>query len=296
MFDTHCHLNFQAFDQNVDEIIKKAKEVDISYITIPGTDIPTSKKAIAIAEKYDDVYAAVGVHPHHIASFVIPSAVEGSLADASSNKLRDSSVVLDQIEELLRNDKKGKVVAIGEIGLDRYLYTNTKYSQYTVDEKFIELQKTFFVKQLELAKEFGKSVIVHNREAKQDLLPLLREHWDSFFEQRMVFHCCEPDEELLEFAIQHRVLIGVDGDVTHNSSTGSEKRKFIKKVPLEMLVLETDSPFLIPEPLKSQKVFPNKPENLKIIAEFVAKIRNESEEMIAKKTKENAKLLFKIDG
>lgn len=289
LFDTHCHLNFKRFDKNVDEVINSARAVGVTHITIPGTDIVSSQKAIDIAQKHDSIYAAVGIHPHHVYELlsVILNKSEGSLAHASLNKLRDSSAVLREIEELLQNDK---VVAIGEIGLDRHIYEKTKYGEYHVDENFITLQKEFFIAQLALAKKYQKSVIVHNREAKQDLLPILREHWDSFFEHRMVLHCCEPDAELLQFAKDHRLFIGVDGDVTY----WPEKAEFIKNVPLDMLVLETDSPFLLPEPLRTQKKFPNSPANLPLITEFVAKTRREDFEILKKQTVENAKKLYSL--
>ena len=193
-----------------------------------------------------------------------------------------------------------KVIAIGEIGLDRHIYQKTKYENYNVNEEFMNLQKEFFVAQLKLAKKYQKSVIIHNREAKQDLLPLLNENWDSFFEGRMVFHCCEPDGELLDFAIQRGILIGVDGDVTYRT----DKQEFVKKAPPEMLVLETDSPFLTPrlpvlevacpgnqaKPLK----FPNKPENLPLIARFVARLKGKHVESIVEATTQNAKKLFNL--
>ncbi len=289
MFDTHCHLNFKAFDENVDDVIDEAKKAGVNYITIPGTDIVSSQKAIAIAEKHEGIYAAIGIHPHHVYELLKTLSHPVILSEAKDliNKIiaEDSSVV-----SLLQNDKKGKIVAVGEIGLDRHMYQKTKYGEYIVNEEFMTLQKEFFVAQIKLAKQYKKSVIIHNREAKQDLLPLLHEHWDSFFEGRMVLHCCEPDKQLLQFVKEKKIYWGVDGDITYFK----QKADFIPSVPLEQLVLETDSPFLIPEPLKSQKVFPNRPENLTLIAEYVAQLRGENDDIFKKQTEENGLTLFNL--
>jgi TatD DNase family protein len=159
-----------------------------------------------------------------------------------------------------------------------------------VDEQFMNLQKELFVAQLKLAVKYKKSVIVHNREAKGDMLPLLEDNWNSHFEGRIVFHCCEPDKKLLEFAKEHKMFIGVDGDVTYRE----DKQQFIKTVPLDMLVLETDSPFLLPEPLRTQKKYPNTPANLLLIAEFISQVRGENIEDFIQKTSQNAEMLFRL--
>lgn len=274
MFDTHCHLNFKAFKKNLPEIISQAQQSGVTNILIPGTDVKTSRDGVAIANQHDWMYSAVGIHPHHVYKLL----------------KRDDITVdseLAQIEELL-NDPK--VVAVGEIGMDKHVYEETVYKEYTVDGCFIELQKELFKKQLQLALEYDKSLILHNREAIEDLIPILKEHWDDKLRGRTVFHCCEPLEELLHFAQDHTICIGVDGDITFIE----EKQKFIAKVPKSLLVLETDSPFLLPEPLRSQKKYPNKPSNLSIIAETVAKLREVSEEELIAQTTENAKKLFNI--
>lgn len=284
MFDTHAHLNFKSFDGIVDEVIAQAKKAGVTHMTVPGTDIASSKRAIAIAEKNDNVYAAVGIHPHHVFQYVTQNKTH------VTQEIKKLAELLDSCVSSYKLHDSCPIVALGEIGLDRHIYKKTKYENYQVDELFIEAQKELFVAQLELAKKYQKSVIIHNREAKKDTLSILSKHWNSFFAGRMVLHCCEPDAELLEFAKSHHIYIGVDGDVTYQA----DKQAFIKTIPLEMLVLETDAPFLSPEPFKSQKVFPNKPANLKIIAEFVAKLYGISSEKIEKQTAENAKKLFRL--
>jgi len=277
MFDTHAHLNFKRFKKDVDTIIAHMfAEGGFVGVVIPGTDLQSSKRAVELAEKYDGVYAAVGVHPHHNYDFFT----------GTSRKL------IDDIEELLSSSKK--IVAIGEIGLDRHTYEDTKYENYHVDEAFIQSQREIFIMQLELAKKHKLSVIVHNREAIRDLMDALTEAWDPYFEGRMVFHCCEPKQELLDFAIKHNIFIGIDGDITYTTEEALQKREFIKKVPRELLVLETDSPFLLPEPLRSEKKYPNTPLNLHLIAEYVAKCRGESTEELIKRTTANAQRLFQL--
>ena len=134
-FDTHCHLNFEAFDGRVDNVINEAKKVGVEKIVIPGTDIPTSKAAIEIAEKYKGIYAAVGIHPHHVfelfkareRNFYAPAGIQSDLI---------------QIERLLQNPR---VVAIGEIWIYRHYYKKKKHQDYKVDEEFVELQNIFFL-------------------------------------------------------------------------------------------------------------------------------------------------------
>jgi Tat protein secretion system quality control protein TatD with DNase activity len=128
-FDTHCHLNFSRFKKNLDEVVQNATKAGVESIVIPGTDIKTSQKAVEIAQKYAqngrDIWAAVGIHPHHVF------------------EKKDDSHELDDLEKLLKEDR---VVAIGEIGLDRHEYEQTKYEDYHVDETFIEAQKQLFSK------------------------------------------------------------------------------------------------------------------------------------------------------
>lgn len=283
MFDTHCHLNFKAFSGKVSQVIEEAKKTGVKYFVVPGTDLETSKKAIEIEEKFDGVYAAVGIHPHHLFKL-----------KAKSQKLKVEKE-LEEIEELLNQPK---VVAVGEIGLDRYLYQKTKYKDYQVDEEFIELQKMFFIEQLKLAKKYKKAVIIHNRQARKDLLEILSSpNYELLITNySFVFHCCESDDDLLDFAQKHKIFIGVDGDVTYDE----KKQEFIKKVPLELLVLETDSPFLLPvipsltRSEKDRKKIINEPKNLPLIAEFVAKLKNVSVDKLIEKTTKNAKKLFDL--
>ena len=313
LFDTHCHLNFEAFNGRVERVISEAKKVGVNQIVIPGTDFETSKKAIKIAEKYEGIYAAVGIHPHHVFEIYSESSIpkffigkqqtEKNLISSLSKIQKQKSLHnlnikkfsfasdLDKIKNLLKNKK---VVAIGEVGIDRHIYQKTKYPDYKIEEEFVDLQKKFFLEQVKLAYKYKKGLIIHNREAKKEVLDILTTNYQLLTTHSAVFHCCEPDPELLEFAKKHRMFIGVDGDITYYK----EKQDFIKTVPLEMLVLETDSPFLTPrlrlakgETSARQN---NEPKNIPLIAEFAAKLKDVSINRLIETTTENARRLFKI--
>jgi len=218
MFDTHCHLNFDFFDNKLKDVISSAREVGVERFVIPGTDIESSKKAIKIAGHYKNVYAAIGIHP------------------TEDLEKKGVSKIIEQLREMVEDSKK--IVAIGEVGLDYYRFKSPASKQ-------IE----FLKEQIKLAKKLGLSVIFHNRVATKDFLKTVDLMWDSSLKNKIVFHACSADKTILDFAKKKGVYIGVDGDVTYDD----QKASFIKKVPLDMLVLETDSPFLTPRPVRNGK-------------------------------------------
>jgi TatD DNase family protein len=282
MFDTHCHINFKAFRKHVDEIIQSSFDAGVTTLLIPGTDVATSQRAIEIASQYEGLYVAAGIHPHHVFELYIKTK------DLQLDETQDHiSRELKAIEGMLADPR---AVAVGEIGLDRHMYIKTKYTEYQVTEEFLALQKAIMIQQLGLARTHRKAVVVHNREAAADLLSLLKDNWDEAFRGRMVFHCCEAEMDLLEFAKQQQIFIGVDGDITY----GDDKVSFIRQVPDELLVLETDAPYLLPEPLRQQKLYPNRPSNIPLIAERVAVIRGTTSQKLGQMTEENGKRLFGI--
>lgn len=274
MVDTHAHLQFNTFDGKVKEVLNAAQKAGVDTHIIPSTDIDTSKKAIELSSQFENVYAAVGIHPHHLFQMI-------------KKEEDDVSSQLKEIETLL---SAPKVVAVGEVGMDRHYYKKTKYETYHIVDEFIDLQKKALTAQMQFAIKHKKSLILHNREAIDNFLEVVDQNWDESLAYRTVFHCCEPHDQLLEFAITHTIFIGVDGDVTYSQ----EKQEFVKKVPLELLVLETDSPFLIPEPLRSQKVFPNTPANLTIILKFLSNLLKVDVKELDKITTENSKKLFSV--
>jgi TatD DNase family protein len=274
MIDTHCHLNFKAFKKTVPEVIARARESGIDTIIIPGTDVKTSTKAVEIAQANDGIYAAVGIHPHHVFKLL-------------NNPQRSKGEELKEIERLIQEDK---VVAVGEVGIDRHEYEDTVYGEYAVQEDFIMLQKELLIKQIEFAVKYKKSLILHNREAVADILEILEHYWNPWLEGHTVLHCCEPVESLLHFAQKNHVYMGIDGDVTYTK----EKQEFLPRVPLDLLVLESDSPFLLPEPLKSERKYPNEPKNILYFSKLVADLMNVSVEDLERKTTNNAKNLFSL--
>ena len=281
MFDTHCHLNFKAFEENLEIVIADAAKAGVTQIIIPGTDISSSKKAVEISRNHKNIYASVGIHPHHVFQ------AQSSNFKSQIHNLPIKTEV-KEIERLLNNKK---VVAVGEVGVDRHYYKNTKYANYQIDESFIKLQKELLASQIELALRYEKSLILHNWDAKDDLLEILRKKWEKRLEGSTVFHCCEPDKELLNFAVSHDVFIGVDGDVTYDK----KKQSFVKNIPLDHLVFETDSPYLTPEPVRSKRKFPNEPKNLTATADFLAKLVDLSIDRLIEIADENSRRLFQID-
>jgi TatD DNase family protein len=288
MFDTHCHLNFSKLSKNTGLIIENAKKAGVTHIVVPGTDIVSSVKAIEIAQKHDNVYCAVGIHPHHVFSYF----QELSLTPMTEEIKKDLKMkVVNDIAAIAKlAEKFSPVIAIGEIGIDKHQYLETKYENYEVTKDLTDLQRYIFTLQIDLAINLKKSLIIHNREAAPELLQIMREKYTTDLRGRTVFHCCEPNLEILEFAVANDIYIGVDGDVTYSR----QKQEFVKKVPLDHLVIETDAPFLLPEPLLSEKKYPNEPKNIVFIKDAVAKIKGVSPEETEKILFANSKKLFNL--
>jgi TatD DNase family protein len=267
LIDTHCHLNFKAFKKILDQVLWQSSEAGVKKIIVPGSDLESSQKAVNLACHFIHLYAAVGIHPHHIDKLKIK---KGKL--------------INQLKKLAKNNK---VVAIGECGLDYYHYPKTKYKNYIVNNKFKNKQIELFKIHLKLAKEMKLPVIIHNRLASLDIQSVINNHQSAI---SGVFHCFDGDEIFLKWVIKKGFYVGFDGNITYKKSL----QNLVKMAPMDRILLETDSPFLTPEPLKSKKNFPNKPENIKIIAREIAKIKGISFITVVKKTTANAQKLFKF--
>lgn len=290
-FDTHCHLNFKAFEGGQAKIIRRALDAGVDLFVVPGTDMTTSQTAIDLAHAHEQVYALVGIHPHHIHNYLNTSHVilwQGP--EDPQEKTVPFAHDVSGLEKLLSNPK---VVGVGEVGLDRHTYYASRHGNgIEITEEVFAMQKKLFVLQIELAARHGKSLAIHNREAKDDLIALVDEN-KSIFQKlsgRTVLHCCEAEDDLLRLALEYGFYIGVDGDVTYDA----RKMDFTKKVPLESLVLETDSPYILPEPLKSQKKYPNTPATIPIIASKIADLLGKDVGEIEAVTTANAKKLFGV--
>ncbi|MCS7183902.1 MAG: TatD family hydrolase [Patescibacteria group bacterium] len=266
LFDTHCHLNIPPLKEIYNEVIENAQKNGVKYIVIPGTNFEDSLTALEISNKFENIYCALGFHPNELIK-------------------RDLREIILDLNEIKKYLEEKKVIAVGEIGLDK------KRSN-------LKLQKELFLLQIKLAKEYKKPLIIHNREMGEEIIKVLKKEWDEFFRGKIVFHCTEPDEKILKFAKEKNIYLGFDGDLTYRE----DKQNFVKKVPLNLIVLETDSPFLLPEPLKTFvkhqthteeiRFYPNKPENLIIIFNFLANLLKMNRDLLTEKLFENSLKLF----
>ena len=251
LFDTHAHLNDEAFHADREELITSLPQKKITPVMNPGCNLEDSKKGIALAEKYDFVYCAVGSHPD------------------SADEVNES--VIEEYRDLCRHPK---VKAIGEIGLD-----------YHYEDIPRQLQKKAFIMQMELAKETGLPVIVHERDAHEDGLAIVK----SFPTVQGVFHCFSGSAELARQLVDLGWYIGFTGVLTFKNA-----RRAIEAaaaIPLERIVLETDCPYMAPEPYRGRR---NDPTYLYRMAEKLGEIRGISAEEAAAITAQNGKRLYGI--
>jgi TatD DNase family protein len=258
MFDTHCHLYEKVFNGSLDKIFSESRESGVSYFLVPGISVETSKSAIEIANTYQNTYAAVGIHPTE---------------KLNIEELPNLEMIIDELS------KDRKVVAIGEAGLDYYRFESSP-----------EIQKSFLKTHLKLAMKREKAIILHNRQATTDLLKIIKDDWQDTLRGKIIFHCSSLENEIIEFSENFDCYLGVDGDISYDEF----KRSQIKKINLNAVLLETDSPLLLPEPFRSNKLYPNKPSNLNIVAENVANLLNINKEEIIERSTLNAKRVFAI--
>ena len=254
--DSHAHLDDEKFDIDRKEIIEKIKEEGITKFISAGYSIESSKKAIELAKKYEYIYATCGISPNDI-----PQTEEELWKQ------------ITKIDELIKNNKK--IVAIGEIGLDYYWNKENK-----------EMQKLAFISQIELANKLELPIVIHTREAIMDTIEILKKHE---VKNKGVFHCCPLNRELVKEALKLDFYISFAGPVTFKNSKNA--KEIVEMVPMEKILIETDSPYLSPEPLRGKR---NDPRNVKYIAQKIADIKETNIEEIAKTTYENAKKIFKI--
>ena len=275
LVDTHTHLNFKAFRNDVGEVIEKAKKAGVEKMLVVGADLKTSQEAIALAQEYNGLYASVGIHPHHV------NSLDNNYLDTTKEK----------IINLAQNKK---VVAIGETGLDYYRYKKTKYENIKISAKGRSssgrknLQKQIFLLHLDLAQKLNLPLIVHCRQAFDDLLEILTEKTKSF-NLKGVLHCFSGNRTHLSQILDLGFKVGFDGNITYSSR--NDLKSLVKITPIEKLLLETDSPFLTPEPLRGTR---NEPKNIRIIAKTIASIKNVSFDEVEEKTTRNSHSLFKF--
>lgn len=251
-FDSHAHYNDEYFKDKKDELIPKMYKDEITNIVCAGYNLAGSKEAIEIANKYPHIFATCGISPNDI-----------------------EEQVEKDIEEIENLAKDKKVVAIGEIGLDYYWNKDNK-----------ELQKQVFIKQIELANRLNLPIVIHTREAVMDTLEILKTHPVN---KKGVFHCCPLNQELIKEGLKLGFYISFSGNVTFKNAKSAG---CIELVPLDKILIETDSPYLSPEPHRGEK---NTSLNVKLVAAKIAEVKNEKIEKIADITRKNAKIIFNIE-
>lgn len=253
LFDTHAHLDNPKFDKDREKIIRDLKKNDVDFIINPGADFASSIKAVKLAEKYDNIYAAVGIHPHEA-----------------------KSMDEDTIGLLEGFTNKEKVVAIGEIGLD-YHYDNSPR----------DIQKKWFREQIRLAKKVNLPIIVHDRDAHQDTFDIIKDELDENLTG--VLHCYAGSVEMAKKYIDMGFFISFAGPLTFKNA--KTPKRVCESLPLDRILIETDSPYLTPEPNRGKR---NEPLYVRYMAAMIAELKEVSFKEVAKKTKENAKKLFNI--
>lgn len=253
MIDTHAHLQDEKYT-NIEELIQNARKEGVNTIICASSDLHTSMKAVDISNKYSEVYATIGVHPH------------------------DAKTYCEKVENELINLAKGeKIVAVGEIGLDyHYMYSS-------IDE-----QKLAFLKQIELANMLKLPIVVHSREATGDTVDILKSNLDKL-KNGVCIHCFNMSVEILREITKWGFYISIGGIVTFKNA--SNIIDVIKECDINKLMLETDSPYLTPVPFRSKI---NEPKYVKITAEKIAEIKGISVEELDKITTKNAMQFFKI--
>lgn len=286
MIDVHCHLNFHAFEKDRDEVIKIAFETGVTKIINVGTKIDSSEKAVELANKYENLYAIVGAHPHH-ADKLTERHPEFISESRSRNKFGMTGKRIDWIEQLETLARKPKVVAIGEIGMDYYRYK----SNDIVEPK---LQKEVFIKQIMLAHKLKLPLQIHNRHAGKDIIDILLNHKSYLLNPPGMFHCMSGDLDFLKKVLGLGFYIGFDGNITYKGIAPGETvelKELVSYAPLDRVLTETDSPFLTPEPMRGKK---NKPEYVIIIGKFIAQLKGISFDLLEAQTTRNALNLFEL--
>ena len=249
--DTHAHLNHKRFYRQVPEAVERAREAGVDTIVNVGFDLPSSWLAVELAEQFDGLYAVVGLHPH----------------DAKDC----TPAMLAEVVEMTQLDK---VVGIGEAGLD-FHYDNSPRPQ----------QKAVFADFVRVARETGKPLVVHSREAEQATLDILDEHLQPG--QKVVMHCFGGDHNFARNCVERGFLLGIAGPVTFPNA--GALRAVVERTGLEHLLLETDCPYLAPQPKRGKR---NEPAYIPMIAEQVAEVKGVSVEEVARATRQNAREFY----
>lgn len=262
--DTHCHLYLPALNATIKAVLEHARENNVQKMLVPAIDLITMEEALSLSQKHPGlIYPAAGIHPNYA----------GSIQPEEINILRSYL-------------QAGGFIAVGEIGLDFYREFCPR-----------DIQVQTFQKMLQLASEFNLPVCLHNRDADEEMIPILddwikhlRDIHSDLLTGPGVFHSFTGSEFIATWALKHHFMLGISGSVTYKKS--NKLREVIKETPLASILLETDSPYLTPEPFRGKT---NQPSNVRLIAEKIAEIKRIDFELIISQTSENARRLFKWD-
>ena len=253
IIDTHAHYDDEVFDTDRDELLKSMKEANIGCIVNIGASLRGCRDTIALTEQYDFIYGSIGVHP------------------SDTDDLNEES-----FQWLRENCRKEKIVAVGEIGLD-----------YHYPEPSVSRQKYWFERQLALAGEVKLPVVIHSREAAKDTLDIMKAFQDKL--PGGVIHCFSYGAEMAREYVDMGFYIGVGGVITFKN--GKKLKEVVKYLPMDKIVLETDCPYLAPEPNRGKR---NISLNLPYVIRAVAELKGLTEEEVIRRTEENARNLYSI--
>jgi TatD DNase family protein len=262
LIDTHAHLDFSQFDKDREQVISRAVDNGVTRIISVGFDLDSSRQVVALTSKHENLWACVGVHPH----------------EAS----RATSEVLTSLQDL---SKHHKVVAIGETGLDFYR-----------DRSPHDIQRKVFRKELDLAADVGKPVVIHDRAAHEDVMHIIRVWAEDIASSNGklqpplgVVHCYSGDLVMASDLFDLGFYISIAGPVTYPKAT--HLQELVSRVPLDRVLIETDCPFLSPHPHRGKR---NEPASVRLIAQKIAEIRNVPVEKISQITTDNARRVFRL--
>jgi len=257
-FDSHSHYNDEKFNEDREQLIKDTYDDGITKFVCAGYNIESSLEAIELSQKYEFIYSICGISPNDI-----PQSEQELWKD------------IDEISKIVKINQSKKLVAIGEIGLDYYWNKENK-----------ELQKQAFIKQIDLANELGLPIVIHSRDASIDTIEILK---TNRVHKTGIFHCCQLNQEMIRQALELGYFISFAGPITFKNAKNA--KDCIEIVPLDKILIETDSPYLSPEPHRGKR---NDSRNVKYVAQKIADFKGLTLDEIAKITYENAMRIFEI--